>query len=166
MQPTTTEQLLARIRPARAALERVVAALSDEALVRDPGDGQWPVSGHLTHIAAWERMFVAHMRAATDHEIVEMSAEQYAGASLDEINARIYRLHEGMPADAVRAEFAASHAAIVGLIEELTPAELQQPYWPDDSRTVAEKITGDTYLHYGEHEAWIAEATASGRVTR
>ena len=113
--------------------------------------------GHLTHIAAWERMIVAHLRDGVDHEVVRMAPEEYAGASLDELNARIYALHEHDATKDVRAEFAAAYSDIVACIAQLTPADLAKPYWPDDARTVAAKIGGDTYLHYEEHREWILE---------
>jgi hypothetical protein len=89
-----------------------------------------------------------------------MTAEEYARVPLDELNARIYELHAQEPPEAVRAEFTAAHQAMLRCIERLTPDELARPYWPDDARTVAEKLAGDTYLHYDEHREWIVELVA------
>jgi hypothetical protein len=153
----TSADLLARIRPARAALVAVVERLSDEQLLRPHPVGGWSAIGHLTHIAAWERMIVAHLTDGRDHDVVRMTPEEYARASLDELNLRIYELHRDEPPAVVRAEFDAAHAAIVDCIRELSPEALAARYWPDQERTAAEKIAGDTYLHYDEHRAWILE---------
>ena len=53
-----------------------------------------PIAGHLTHIAAWERMIVAHLTDGTDHDVVRMAPDEYENATLDQLNARIYSMHE------------------------------------------------------------------------
>jgi hypothetical protein len=156
-QGSTSSDALARIRPARAALVAVVDGLSDAELVRAHPVGGWPAVGHLTHVAAWERMIVAHLTDGRDHDVVRMTPEEYARASLDELNARIYELHRDETPVQARAEFSAAHEAIARLVETLSPERLAARYWPDEERSVANKIAGDTYLHYDEHRAWILE---------
>ncbi len=153
----TSAELLARIVPARAALDAVVAALRDDELMRAGRGGGWPPIGHLTHISVWERMIVAHLDDGSDHRVVGMTPEEYAQASLDALNARIYSLHARDTALDVRAAYAAAHGEIVAFVARLTPADLARRYWEDEARTVAEKIAGDTYLHYAEHRGWILE---------
>ena len=153
----TSAELLAKIRPSRAALVTVVDGLTDGELTLPHPVGGWPAIGHLTHIAAWERMIVAHLADGTDHAVVGMTPAAYAAASLDQINARVYELHRNEVPGEARAEFAAAHEAILVCIGRLSPEALAARYWPDEERSVANKTAGDTYLHYDEHRAWILE---------
>ncbi len=160
--PRTRHDLRTRISPARAALEATLTRLSDAQRVA-PGHERWSVKDHLAHIAAWERMIVAHLRNGSDHTIAGMSPTEYAAASLDELNERLYQRNREHALSEVLVEFHAAHAAIVAFIATLDERALARPYWDDDSsrRPVVEKIAGDTYLHYLEHGAWIEELIAN-----
>lgn len=156
--PLDKSELLARIPPARRALEDVIASLDDAQLSVRGNDG-WTVRDHLSHIAAWERMVVAHLTYGNDHETAGLSVEAFAGATLNELNARLYELHSDDALEDVRAEFTAAHASITELIARLSEEDLVRPYWDDDPslRPVIEKLSGDTYRHYLEHRRWISE---------
>lgn len=158
----TKSELLANIRTDRAALDEVVVAISDDVLEAAGPDGAWAVKDHLSHIAAWERMIVAHLTDGSDAAIAAMAPDVYVRAALDRINGQLYELHRDDLVAAVRVEFAAAHAAIVAFIEAMPEARLADVYWNDDpsGRTVLEKISGDTYLHYREHAGWIAKLVA------
>ncbi|MEX2247511.1 MAG: ClbS/DfsB family four-helix bundle protein [Dehalococcoidia bacterium] len=153
----TRQQLLEAIKQERETLDTLVALLDEAQLIA--AHGGWAVKDHLSHIAAWERMIIAHLRDGSDHEVADMDATSYAVATLDELNDRLYRLHRDHPLAGVRGEFAAAHRAIVSYIEEMAEERLSAVYWDDDpsGRTVLEKISGDTYLHYREHAGWIQE---------
>jgi hypothetical protein len=154
-------ELTSQIARDRAALDAVVDSLDDERLTT-PGHEGWSVKDHLSHIAAWERMIVAHLRNCTDHEVVGMDEAAYARASLQELNDRLYELHRDEPAGVLRAEYRAAHLAIVACIRQLPEERFAEVYWPDDPsrKTVLDKIAGDTYLHYREHLEWIRELLA------
>ena len=155
----TKTELLALIRDDRAALDEIVVALSDDVLETPGPGGGWPVKDHLSHIAAWERMIVAHLTDGSDAEIAGMAPDAYVQASLDPINGHLHDLHHDDLVASVRVEFADAHAAILAFIETMPETRLSEVYWDDDpaGRTVLEKISGDTYLHYREHAAWIRE---------
>lgn len=156
--PRSKAELLARITPARAALDALVAAIPEAALTAVGHEG-WSVKDHIAHIATWERMIVAHLRDGSDAAVAGMDEVAYAAASLDEINARIHETNRTKPAPQVIAEARAAYGATVAMIEGLADGALAQPYWADepDGRVVMEKIAGDTYRHYLEHRRWIIE---------
>ncbi len=158
----TKDQLLQNIKRDRARLDDLVGRLSDDELLEGGAGVGWSVKDHLSHIAAWERMIVAHLRDGCDHEVVRMDQASYAGSTLDELNDQIYRLHRDWPAEQVRDEFGAAYGAIVAFLSEMPEGRLTAPYWDDDpsGRTVLDKIAGDTYLHYCEHAGWIDELIA------
>ena len=155
----TKDELLQNIRRDRAKLEARVAGLSEAELATPGPNGGWAVKDHLSHLAAWERMIVAHLRDGSDHAVASMDQASYAAATLDELNGQLHRLHRDRPAEQVRDEFAAAHGAIVAYIGEMPESRLAAPYWDDDplARTVLDKIAGDTHLHYREHLQWIQE---------
>ncbi len=157
-------ELLATVRRDRATLDALVASLSETQLSSSGADGGWQVKDHLAHIGAWERMIVAHLRDGSDAAIAGMDAASYATASLDVLNDRLYQMSRDRPVADVLREFAEAHQAIVTFLDEMPEQRLATPYWTDDPsmRTVLEKISGDTYLHYVEHAAWIGEIVGRG----
>lgn len=156
--PRTKAELLARITPARAALDALVTATPEATLTAPEHEG-WSVKDHIAHIATWERMIVAHLRDGSDAAAAGMDEVAYAAASLEEINARIHDTNRTKPASQVMDEARAAHGATVAMIDGLADGALTLPYWADDpdGRAVMEKIAGDTYRHYLEHRRWIIE---------
>lgn len=149
-------ELLASIRRERAELEALISSLNESGLNAASGGG-WAAKDHLSHVAAWERMIVAHLRDGTDHEIAGMNAASYATVTLDDLNERLHlRTQDRALADTLR-EFAEAHEAIVAYIAKMPERRLDEAYWDDDpsARTLLDKIAGDTYLHYREHAGWI-----------
>ncbi|MEX2159579.1 MAG: ClbS/DfsB family four-helix bundle protein [Dehalococcoidia bacterium] len=161
--PRTAQDILDAIRRDRPVLEDAVTEMSAVPLDAVPRGGGWSVKDHMAHIAAWERMIVAHLTDGSDHEVAGMDAASFAAATLDEVNDSIYHLHHRDTLSQVREEFAAAHEAIVTLIESLPEDGFDRPYWDDDPtrRPVHDKIAGDTYLHYVEHAVWVRELLES-----
>jgi hypothetical protein len=162
--PQTKAELLARIPPARAALEQTIASLT-AAQIRTPGPAGWSVKDHLAHLATWEQMIVAHLRDGSDHAVVGMDAAAYAVVGLADLNEVIFRRHRGRDAANVLRDFRRSHAQVMALLAELDEVAFWMPYWQDDpsGRSVMEKVAGDTYKHDLEHRCWIEELVASLR---
>jgi hypothetical protein len=154
--PETKVELLARIPPARRALDETVAALTEDELA-DLRDGAgWSTVDHLSHLAAWERMLIAHLTDGSAHEVASVDPERYAQMSLDELNDVLYHRVRGMALGEAMDEFRSAHEAIIAFVNTMDDAALHEP-WDDDPsmRTVMAKITGDTYQHYLEHRRWI-----------
>ena len=67
--PKRADELLRRIDIAREALDAVLAAITEDE-IGDLRDGAgWATIDHMSHIAAWERMIVAHLTDGSDHEV-------------------------------------------------------------------------------------------------
>lgn len=160
----TKVELLAAIHADRATLDALVGTIDDVQLETSAADGGWSPKHHLSHIAAWERMIVAHLTDRSAHTYACMTPEQYVRASLDELNARLHEQHADDGLTDVQEEYEAAHNAIVSFIEAMPESRLEELYWGDDAaqRTVLEKVSGDTYLHYREHAAWIRDLLAAG----
>jgi hypothetical protein len=152
-------ELISSIRRDRAALEALVSSLGEARLTTRESDAGWSVKDHLSHVAAWERMIIAHLRDGSDADVAGMDAAAYATPTLDELNDLIYhRSRDRGVAETLR-EFREAHRAIVSFIAEMPEERLATLYWDDDpsARQVLDKIAGDTYLHYREHAGWISE---------
>lgn len=160
--PATKAELLARIPPALTALEDTLTGLSD-ARLSAPGPEQWAAKDHLAHIAAWERLILAHVQGTPDHEAAGITADAYAAITTDELNDILYARTNDRPVAEVLADFREASAAIAAAIEQMTDADLAAPYWSDEpgGRTVMQKVAGDTYLHYLEHRRWILDLLAA-----
>ena len=160
----TKDELLATSKRERAQLVEVVEGLDDVRIAAPGLDGAWSVKDHLSHIAAWERMVVAHLVDGSDAAVAGMDAASYAAATLDELNDQLYRLHRDRTAVQVRGEFDAAHESILSYLQRMPEERLSAPYWDDQAggKTVLDKLTGDTYEHYAEHAEWIHEMIASG----
>ena len=153
--PRDKAELLARIREARAALERTVDRLS-EAQLTTPGAGGWSAKDHLAHLAAWEGKIVAVMEGRPAHEGLGLDEAAYRGAGIDEINARLHERDRNRPLPDVLAAFRQTHGRLLAALEALPEAELTRPYESVDAGDVlADGIAGNTYEHYEEHQATI-----------
>ena len=120
--PRTKSELLARIRPARAALDGRVRSVSERQLAAPGADEGWALKDHLAHIATWEDMIAAHLRDGSDHEIVGMEADAYAAQSLDALNDAIYALHKARPVEEVIAHYARAHEHVLSVLNALDDA--------------------------------------------
>jgi hypothetical protein len=152
-------ELRTAIRRDRATLDALVSTLSESQLTASGANGSWSVKDHLAHIAAWERMIVAHLQDGSDADIANMDAASYAAATLDELNHRLHQMSRDRPVADVLREFAEAHGAVVAFIAAMPEQQLTAAYWSDDPqvRTVLEKVAGDTFLHYEEHARWIGD---------
>jgi uncharacterized damage-inducible protein DinB len=152
--PANGADLRTRIDTSRAALERDVAALTEQRLAVVGADG-WSVKDHLAHIAAWERVLIALLRGAPEHEAFGIDAARLAALNTDGVNAILHERSVAWSPAAALTEFQAAHTALLSLLDELPEAGLFAPLADDDLRPRMQKIAGDTYLHYDEHRTWI-----------
>ena len=161
--PRDKGELLARIREARAALERTVDRLSEEQLTA-PGPDGWSAKDHLAHLAAWEGKIVAVMEGRPAHEGLGLDEAAYRGASIDEVNARLHERDHDRPLPDVLDAFRRTHGRLLAALEALPEAELTRPYQSADAGDVlADGIAGNTYEHYEEHQATMEALAALGR---
>lgn len=157
--PETKAELLAHIARGRAALDESIAALTEDELADIRDGAGWSTADHLSHVAAWERMLVAHVAGGSEHEVAHVSRERFADLSLDELNEVLYHRLRGLTLAEALEEYAAAHEALVTCLRRLADDAFGQAYWRDepDGRTVMEKVAGDTYRHYLEHWRWIGQ---------
>jgi uncharacterized protein (TIGR03083 family) len=147
--PQNKTELLARIRAARAELERTIAGLDDAALSA-PGPEGWAVKDHLAHLAAWGRKVLGNMDGQSGPAVLGVPEDVYQRGDWVEINEYVRAPDKDRPAAEILAEYQRVHAALLARIEALPEAEL---FGPDDR--LRNNIAGNSYGHDEEHRPWI-----------
>lgn len=147
--PKTKAELVARIRAARAELDRTVAGL-DEAALSAPGPEGWSVKDHLAHLAAWGRKVLGNLDGRSSLEVLGVPEDVYKRGDWVEINEYVRAPDKDRPAPEVLAEYHGVHATLLHRIEALPEAEL----FGTDDRLLG-NIAGNSYGHDDEHRPWI-----------
>jgi len=150
--PTTKNELLATI---QTDYQRLVDQVQRYSLAEQqmPGvNGEWAIKDLLTHLTAWEQLFLGWYQAGARGEtpVTPAPGHTWGWKSLDELNQRIFRQHQDeSPVEAAQA-FAASHEQVVALIQGLSEEELFTPgrYGWLGKATLAASIRANTYNHY------------------
>jgi hypothetical protein len=159
--PATVDELLQRIRLARAELDQTIGGRPDSEMTLRP-DGGWSVKDHLAHLDTWHHILLDALDGRP-HEAVGLDRDRFEQLGLDELNAVIDSANRDRSLAEVRHAFASSYDEVVDRIAGLGDADLLAPVYADDPRPRLNKIIGDTYGHYAEHQTWIAALVAAAR---
>ncbi len=153
-QEKTRAQLLGTIREQHAALEAQLAGLSADEMTRLGVTDGWSVKDHLAHLTWWEQRTIGLLGGAPDpiDSLPNMKNEDGKFED-DHVNAFVREAKSARPLADVRADFDASYAELLALIEMMPDDVLAAKYdW----------ISGDTNDHYDEHarsiRAWRERA--------
>jgi uncharacterized protein (TIGR03083 family) len=148
-----------RIHTVRAALEALIAPLTDDEMVAPGPDGGWSVKDHLMHIVAWDRALLGVLQDQPIDRAIGIDGSVYETGGIDAVNAAIYERERDRPLPEVLAAWRASRREVLALLETLSDADLyERPYMPDypgDGRPVIDGVVGNTYAHDEEHIEWI-----------
>jgi uncharacterized protein (TIGR03083 family) len=152
--PRTKTELLEAVRRERAALEGLVAPLSDAVLTGPRDAAGWSVADHLAHIAVWEDALVAILHGESPAAAFGLTEAEYEDApDADAINRIVHERDGGRTAAEVRERFRRSYARVYATLEA-APESAFGPVRGDGPSMP--KIVGDTSGHYAEHRPWIA----------
>jgi hypothetical protein len=152
--PATVGDLLGRIRYARAELDRTLEGAADSEMTARPEAG-WSAKDHLAHMDTWHRILLSTLDGRP-YDAVGLDRARFETLSLDELNAHIDGLNRDRSLDEVRLAFAASYDEVIARIAALEDSDLSAPVAVDDPRPRVDKIIGDTYGHYIEHQVWLS----------
>jgi uncharacterized damage-inducible protein DinB len=163
--PESVAELLERVAAAWEALGDSIAGLSPDQLAQ-PGPQGWAVKDHLAHVAVWERATTAVLQHRPQAEAFGLDQAALAQLDIDPLNDLIYQRHRDLSVDDVLELSRQAHASLLDNLRDLEDADLQKPMAafgadPGDQRPLLEKIAGDTYAHYADHQAWIADLLAA-----
>jgi hypothetical protein len=163
--PETVAELLDLIETTWEALGTSIAGLSAERQTQRGPQG-WSVADHLAHIAEWERATTFVVQRRPQSEAFGVDPDAFARLDTDGLNDIVYRRHRGAPLEDVLDLSRRAHAELLEALRGLDDADLQRAMAdfggpPGDQRPLLPKIAGDTYQHYPDHQAWIADLLAA-----
>lgn len=149
---TNKSELLATIQSEYDALLGQVNRFSLDQQQSPGVNGEWAIKDILTHLMAWEQLFLGWYRTGLRGEKPVTPAPGYTWGwkSLGTLNQRIYEEHRPLSPSEVANAFATSHAEVVGLIQTLREEELFTParyHWLGKA-TLEASIRANTYNHY------------------
>lgn len=155
------EDILARLRDARAELEEALRGLSPADMTRPGALGDWSVRDILVHLAGWDRVsrHALHRVVSEDDPVFE----QYQGTAWDwrEWNARFLAEREGLSVDEALAEVRAERDALLALVAPLSDEQLQRrARMPWDHVLSVGDVLAVQAQHDREHAAHIRAAKA------
>jgi uncharacterized protein (TIGR03083 family) len=142
--------LLLAIDRERGALDAFLATLTPEQMVAGGVVSEWSVKDVLAHLIEWEQMVLAWYAAGLRGETPQLPAPGYKWSELPQLNQAIYEKHRDRPLEAILAQYAASHAEIVALIQQLSDDELFEArrYSWTRSNTLGAYFVSATSSHY------------------
>jgi len=161
----TRDEVLHRLKTARAGFDERVHAIPEAALDRPVPGGTHSPKQIVAHVSAYERLIVERLRAARLGEETVFDRDRVGWEAFNE---RVWAESAEKPADAVLAQSARDFLALVEEIGMLGNAELAQltgialgidPAWLQ-GRSLAEVIGVDGFEHYPMHYAQLESAAA------
>ena len=159
---TTKAHLVAEIDKSWAALNSLLAQLSETQMTVAHDEHGWAVKDHLTHIAAWEDSVVVFLQGKPRYEALGIDQALFESGSFDEMNAVIQRLRKHLSLPEAMAQLKSIHDRLMSLLQPLSDADLNQPvrhFLPSspatDRRRAMDLIHDNTADHFSEHLAWI-----------
>lgn len=155
---TTKTELLDSIRGARAALEDALARFDEEALVAAAVTGDWTPKDIMAHIVYWEQSFLRWYEAGRRGEKPDRPEFGVPWDDLDGLNREIAEHSRLRSLDEVRAEFAASHRAILAAVAAMDEDEIFAAgrYAWTGKYPLLPYLRSNTNEHYAEHAAELS----------
>lgn len=150
--PATKNELLATIQTDYGVLLDQIQRYSP-AEQQTPGvNGEWSLKDVLTHLTAWEQLFLGWYQSGARGETPATPApgHTWGWKSLGELNQRIFEQHKDESSAEAAQAFATSHKQVVALIQSLSEEELFTPGHYDwlGKATLEASIQANTYNHY------------------
>jgi hypothetical protein len=163
------EVMLDRIRTERRRLELNLAEVPAYDMQTPGVIGGWSVKDVLVHLVAWERLFLGWYKAGRQGERPAVPAPGVGWGELDRLNRQIYEQNRKRDLADVLADFHASYAQVLAVIESMPEDEIFAPGrydWLGEQALVG-PILANTANHYrwakGHIRAWWQEKGGAER---
>ncbi len=149
-------KLLNHLRTSHAALEQILAALSDQQKTRPGVEGDWSVKDVIAHLTFWQQWVIDRLAEGAP-------GRPAAPLDVDALNAAIYARSRDRSLADVLAGWRRSHRDLLAQVEALSQSELTDParYVWTGGRPVWEEIAEESYGHARDHmaalRAWVKQ---------
>ena len=159
--PASKADLMNQINEAWSAYIGAASAI-DPAQALVPGADGWSVKDQVAHVSAWERSLLALLTGESRATAIGFTADEYASADIDQMNARIVEAAADLSLAEALARAEVTHADLLAVLDRLSWEDLHQPYThfqpnsqPDEDLPVIEWVLGNTVEHYAEHQGYL-----------
>jgi hypothetical protein len=143
-------ELLKDIQVERRQLEKTLAVLSKEDLIQPGMIGEWSVKDVLSHLAAWEQLFLIWYESGLQGRIPDPNPVGMSTKAIDALNRQIFNQYRQHSLEDVLAKFQSSYEQIYGAILLIPEEEMftVEGYAWTGKLTLADYIAGNTCNHY------------------
>jgi uncharacterized protein (TIGR03083 family) len=140
-------------------LERLLAQLSVEQMNRPGAVGVWSVKDVLAHLAYWQRYAAALLTAAARGATPNLESDDETERNNSSVVAQYYQRSLA----ATIADWQAAREDLLEQLEQTSDADLNDPerFTWSNSRTLLDRIAGNSFEHEQEHIAQIREWMSS-----
>ncbi|MBM3130039.1 MAG: ClbS/DfsB family four-helix bundle protein [Chloroflexi bacterium] len=148
--PTNKEQMFVAAQTERAALEKLLDALSPEEMSAPSRATQWSIKDVLAHLLEWEQMCLGWYAAGLRGKTPAVPAEGFNWGQLPALNAQIYEKYRDVPLAQILKQSRASYRQILKTMQGISEADLFTPgrYAWTRKNTLAAYFTSATSSHY------------------
>jgi len=120
-------ELTAAIIDSRRRLERTLAGITPDELLRPGVVSDWSVKDLLAHLAAWQRLLLYWYAQGKTGAVLAPNPTGMSHRAIDALNAEILQAHRGDSLAAVQIEYHSAYAAALELVQGLSEDELYTP---------------------------------------
>lgn len=161
----TRDEVIERLLASRGEFDALVAEVPPEAFDRRPPGRAHAVKEILAHVAGYEELIVGRLREAREGRMTDFERDRVGWEAFNE---HVWAQAREMDAEGVRTLSSAVFADLMGEVERLTDAELNEtvgvtagidPAWLE-GRSLWELIGVDAFDHYPMHREGIEAAVA------
>ena len=154
--PKDKAELMAHIEREWAALLQTMDKITPEQMTT-PDAGGWSPKDNLAHVAVWEQfMLLCHLQGQPPHQALQIDEATLERLDQDGVNQVLFERNRLRPREDVLEELQQSHAQVLTTLEQMTFADLMQPYSDDpQGRPLIIWVMGNTCEHYQKHQQTI-----------
>jgi hypothetical protein len=148
--PTSKKQLLSAMQAEHDALEKSLAALTEEQISTVNRTTNWSIKDVIAHLTEWELMVMGWYEAGRKGETPAVPSEKYNWAQLPALNKQIFDKHHNRAVKVVVRSYHASFIKILDLVNGISEAELftRGRYAWTNKNALAAYFIGCTSSHY------------------
>ncbi len=141
------DRLLGKLDAAWMAFRESSAGLADDQVLLPGVTGAWSIRDLIAHVTWWDEEAITHLPLILAGGTPPRYSVKYGG--IDTFNALMTERKAGLSLDAVRHEFAETHARLVDYLASLSPDDIMV------NDRFKRRLRLDTYGHYPIHTADI-----------
>jgi hypothetical protein len=152
----TKSEFLALIQSEFTRFADALANIPDDILTTRPVVEWWTLKDVIGHITTWEQESLESLEHLRQHGQIKLLG-LVSDDDVSRYNKRAAAFKRDWPLARLRADFEATHRALVAAIENLSDAQLQTqlPAPFPEGFTLEKYLASDTWEHYREHAGQI-----------